>query len=118
MDKIDQLEKEMAQVNKSLEIIEGNLETLLRNVDKINVGLYGDEKNDHPGVIERLKELERRMNEKDIIDKEQTAGINARKELKITWWTILKIVGGIIGSGVAWYLVFKGSIGADNLLKF
>jgi hypothetical protein len=117
MDKIDQLEKEMTQVNKSLEIIEGNLETLLKNVDKINVGLYGDEKNDHPGIIERVRALEKRMNEKDILDKEQTAGINAKNKFKVDLWFIIKVIGGIISSGIVWYLIFRGILPPDTKLQ-
>ncbi len=124
MDKVLKLEQEMEKLNDSLVSIEDILAKLNENIKKLNIGIYGDKENDHIGVIERQRQLEDRifqletkLRNQESNNKKQEAIDNAKKDLKINWWNIIKWVAGLITQGAIYYLIFKGILQPTDGLK-
>jgi hypothetical protein len=122
--RIDQIEKEMEAINKSLADITDILGKLNENVKKVSFGLYGDKDNDQIGIIEkqrslenRILDIEKRLAANDLVNEKQNAAIDAERDLKVNWWNIIKWVGGFIAQGVIWYLIFKGILQPSDGLK-
>lgn len=115
---IERLEKEVVEIKR-------NLDKLISLVEEMNSGLYGDEKNNHIGVIKRQSLLEEEVkNLKNQIEQikakniEQDIAINARNNYKTEIMNWLRyITVGIIQIIVIWAII-KGTVSPDALLKF
>lgn len=114
-EQINKLESTVGEIKSKLDGLHDILARLNENIKTMNVGLYGDEKNNHIGVIERQKMLEdkisfleRKIVEIEKINKEQDTLIKAKKNVFM-----------MIFEGVKWisliYLVAKGVFGFDSL---
>lgn len=114
---IDKLEKDIGEVKVQLN-------QLITLVQEMNKGLYGDEKNDHIGVIERQKVLDGEVQglKKEILEihkknVEQDIALQARKSLKNDLVEMGKEVVKWVINGIVIYFIFKGVVDADALLK-
>ncbi len=125
-DKLKELEsdlkKEMEDITVTLAVIEKSLKELNESVRRMNTGLYGDEVNDHIGVIERQKTLEDRLRNLegrlDSMDKnriEQLAAKTAEKEQRVNWMYWGKIIFRIVVEMIIIYMVIKGTMTIDKL---
>lgn len=66
---IEKLEKEVSGIKDDVILIKESLQEILSLQQQMNIGLYGDTKNNHVGVIEKQKELEAKINElNNIVD--------------------------------------------------
>lgn len=99
-DKLEEFENSQMEFNHNLD----------EQIQKISRGLYGDEQNQNKGLIERLNELEKRVNylENDSETKEIKEN-TVSKVFAITW----KVTASII---MVW-LTLKQVIGVDTLLN-
>lgn len=117
-------DEQLAKVEKEVKDLNGKVDTILQLVQKMDVGLYGDEKNKHAGVIEKQAILEReieRLNEQiEIIHKkanDQDIAINTKKTTKNEWIEYGKDIGKWIVNAVVFYLVVKGMMSPESLIQ-
>lgn len=120
---IDKLEKDINGVKTDIRDVKDQLNKLITLVETMNRGLYGDEENDHIGVIDRQKFLDKEVQDlkKEILDIhkkniEQDIALQTKNTIKndliekgkdiIAW--VIKIVVAIA--------IYKGTIGPDALL--
>jgi len=120
---IDKLEKDINGVKIDIRDVKDQLNKLITLVEAMNRGLYGDEENDHIGVIDRQKLLDKEVQDlkKEILDIhkkniEQDIALQAKNTIKndlvekgkdiIAW--VIKIIVAIA--------IYKGTIGPDALL--
>lgn len=120
-EKVTRLETELRM---DIEGIKSDLKKLINLVDKMNVGLYGDEENNHVGVIDRQKYLEKRIDSlvqriEEIEKKnvEQDVSILAKKQVNNSWMEWGKVILQAVINVIVILAVLKGLIGADALLK-
>lgn len=120
---IDKLEKDINGVKIDIRDVKDQLDKLIILIEAMNRGLYGDEENDHIGVIDRQKLLDKEVQDlkKEILDIhkkniEQDIALQAKNTIKndlvekgkdIIAWGI-KIIVAIA--------IYKGTIGPDALL--
>jgi hypothetical protein len=117
-------EQHIHKLEKDVNDIKGSLDQLIALVREMNKGLYGDEKNDHVGVIEKQRSMQKDIDRlyKEILiitqkNEEQDTLLHAKKSVRgefITWGQ--RIIGWIF-QGIVIYLIMKGFIGADALIK-
>lgn len=112
---ITELKTDMSEIKDKIADVYDILAQVNENIKMISIGLYGDEKNDHTGIIKKHKlledkitELERRITQIDKTNLEQDILLGAKKNI---WSKILEYVkwAGLI------YLVMKGVFGIDSL---
>lgn len=120
---IDKLEKDINGVKIDIRDVKDQLNKLIILIEAMNRGLYGDEENDHIGVIDRQKLLDKEVQDlkKEILDIhkkniEQDIALQAKNTIKndlvekgkdiIAW--VIKIIVAIA--------IYKGTIGPDALL--
>lgn len=120
---IDKLEKDINGVKIDIRDVKDQLNKLITLVEAMNRGLYGDEENNHIGVIDRQKLLDKEVQDlkKEILDIhkkniEQDIALQTKKTIKndlveagkdiIAW--VIKIIVAIA--------IYKGTIGPDALL--
>ena len=115
--------------------IKGSLDKLINLVKQMNFGLYGDEVNDHPGLIKKQRVMEEDFNKRhgglegevyalkkmlselknDLEDKDITESTKDKVNGNWVYWG-KKAIEMVIQIIVI-YAVVKGIIGADALLK-
>ena len=117
-------EEHISKVEKDVNDINKKVDTILSILQKMDVGLYGDEKNKHIGVIEKQILLEREIIElkqqiEDIHKKssDQDIAINTKKSTKSEWIEFVKELIKWLINGTIVYLVFKGVLGPDAALQ-
>lgn len=112
---ITELKTDMSEIKDKIADVYDILAQVNENIKMISIGLYGDEKNDHTGIIEKhrlleskIKDLETRISQIDKKNIEQDILLGAKKNI---WSKILEYVkwAGLI------YLVIKGVFGIDSL---
>jgi hypothetical protein len=104
------MEDKLGEALKALKSISDQLEA-------IGLGIYGDEKNRHVGLLQRqedtnreIGEIQRRLTQIEDKNAEQDIALKAKKTL---WVQVLEIVKWL---GLA-YLVLKGVFGFDTLFN-
>jgi hypothetical protein len=122
--KIDKLEEQVEQINKTLLKFSENLVDIKKNMIKINTGLYGDDENDHIGVIAKQRRFESEIEHlkseiqmiKDINTFQDTQ-IKAKKSLLLNISGTGKMILQIIINIIVTIAVLRGLIDIDALLK-
>lgn len=113
--KIDRLEMDVTEIKQKLNDLYDILAQVNETMKTMNAGLYGDEKNNHPGVIERQREIEKEI----VLLKQEIAGIhtkNREQDLALkTKKNYLSLGFEIVKYAALIYLVAKGIFGFDNL---
>ena len=115
------LEKRVEHIEKGLNEALELLSTAIDKLDTINTGIYGDAKNRHEGLLERVSNLESKLEslEKERLladiekEKERVKAEAEKTTKKTTWNTVIDILKWI-GLG---FLLLKGFIDIDALLK-
>lgn len=112
---IGQLDMDVQEIKKKLTDFYDILAEVNENIKTISTGLYGDEKNNHKGIISKyesldakIKELETKIVEIQTKNIEQDLLLKTKKNI---WTQILEYIkwAGLI------YLVTKGVFGVDSL---
>ncbi len=102
-------------MKQELSEVKDSVEKLVGLVEKMNAGLYGDDKNGFIGVISRQHILEKEISElkKEI---KEIKKVNDSQEIALT---AKKNFGSKILEWIKWgalvFLVFKGALDIDNL---
>lgn len=117
-------EEQLSKVEKEVKDLNGKVDTILTLVQKMDVGLYGDEKNKHTGVIEKQEVLEQEVKELkaqiEAIHKksnDQDIAIRTKSSTKSEWIDYAKEIGRWIVNGIILYLILKGTMSPDALLQ-
>jgi len=117
-------EQQLAKMEKEVSSLSGKVDTILQLVQKMDVGLYGDEKNKHTGVIEKQilleQEIESLKEKIEVLNKrnsEQELAYKTKKSFKDELIEYAKELGKWIINGVVVYLVIKGIVSPEALLK-
>jgi len=114
---IKQLTDEVSDIKRSLT-------DLVKLVKQMNFGLYGDEVNDHPGLIkkqrileEEIEKVKKVVNElKDEIDQKDIKE-STKDKVNDRWVYWGKKAIEIAIQVIVIYAVLKGVVGVDALLK-
>lgn len=109
------MEQEVSEIKGDVSLIKESLQEILTLQQQMNFGLYGDPKNNHVGVIEKQKELQKKINELNLIvdeyNKKQDKIDLAEKTkgtVNTTWLYWGRKVIEIILQVIVVYLMFKG----------
>lgn len=108
--KVDGLYNKLEEFENSQKEFNHNLDV---EIQKISRGLYGDEHNQNKGLIERLTELEKRVNDLETDSETEEIKDNTVSKVFSTTW---KVTASII---MVW-LTLKQVVGVDtifNLIK-
>lgn len=108
-------------ITETIKHLEDSLEKVLRSLERIERGLYGDPSNLTDGLIQKQQKLQVEV---DGL-KQEIAGIKLKNEQqdlllltkKSTWKTIGEIGLKIIQWGAVAYLVLKGTFGIDTMFS-
>ena len=115
MDTIEKLEMDVNEIKAKLDGVYNILAQVNESLKTLNLGLYGDEKNNHPGVIKKQETLEQKIAllEQKIKDIE---AVNERQEIALKTKKNIWIQGlDFIKWGALIYLVVKNAFGVDSL---
>lgn len=117
-------EEHISKVEKDVNDINKKVDTILSLVQKMDVGLYGDEKNKHLGVIEKQSLLEKEIDElKDQIEaiikkrSEEDIATITKKSFKLEVIDYTKELGKWLIKAIVVYFVLKGTLNPEALLK-
>jgi chromosome segregation ATPase len=121
---VDEIKGKMSDMDKELLSIKGDVTTILQLVQKMDAGLYGDSKNKHEGVIDRQHYLEEQIDKlKEEIaqihkkNNDQDVEIKAKRTLRVELVEYGRELGKWVINIIVMYLIFKGLIDADAMLK-
>jgi chromosome segregation ATPase len=131
LQQISQLEKDvneikgkMLDMDKELIDIKDNVTTILQLVQKMDAGLYGDPKNKYRGVIDKQSALEEEIEslKAEILaihkkNNDQDLEIKAKKSLRSELIEYGRELGKWVINIIVMYLIFKGLVDADAMLK-
>jgi len=113
--RMDGFEKNQVRTKETL----GELVTLVKEMNK---GLYGDERNKHTGVIDRQYQLEKKIDDLELMihaiikkNNEQDIEIGARKYNNREWLSWGKIIFIVASEIIFAYAIYKGIVSADAL---
>jgi len=117
-------ERDLEKMKSKIEVIQATLDELVDLVKEMNKGLYGDKKNNHAGVIDRQIKQEAQIEilreEITLIhtkNKEQDIAIDAKKDVRNKLVETFKLIAWIVVNAIVSYAIFRGTVGADALLK-
>jgi len=115
MSDIEKLDMDVREIKEKLDGVYNILGQVNESLKTLNLGLYGDEKNNYPGVIKRQETLEQKLSrlEKEIEDihkknKEQDVALQTKKNIWLQGLDAIKW-------GALVYLVIKNAFGVDSL---
>jgi chromosome segregation ATPase len=121
---VDEIKGKIASMDSELASIKDGVSEILQLVQKMDTGLYGDSKNKYEGVIDRQHSLEEEMfklkEEIRLIHKknnDQDLEIKARKSLRSELIEYGRELGKWVINIIVMYLIFKGLVDADAMLK-
>lgn len=115
MSEIEKLDMDVREIKEKLDGVYNILAQVNESLKTLNLGLYGDEKNNHPGVIKKQESLEQKIAllEQKIKDIEI---VNDRQEIALkTKKGVWSLGLEVIKYAAVLYLVAKGIFGFDNL---
>lgn len=105
--KVDGLYNKLEEFENSQKEFNHNLDV---EIQKISRGLYGDEHNQNKGLIERLNELEKRVNDLESDSETEEIKENTVSKVFATTWKVT-------ASTIMVWLTLKQVIGVDTLLN-
>jgi len=115
--RMDGFEKNQVRTKETL----GELVALVKEMNK---GLYGDERNKHTGVIDRQYQLEKKIDDLDLMihaiikkNNEQDIEIDAKKSNNNVWINWGQRAIRIVIECIVIYAVLKGVVEVDALHK-
>ena len=117
-------EEQIAKMEKEISDVNEKVDTILQLVKEMNIGIYGDAKNRHRGVIDKQNDLEGEIDDirKQIFEiNKRTDDRDLEVKTKITFKSELiegfKETFKFCIKAVIIYLILKGVLGPDTLLK-
>lgn len=120
-DRMDRLERNVEKMQKSLESLSDIVEDVNQNIKTMNSGLYGDEKNRHKGIIQKLDVLEQDVlflqAEIEKLQKKDAEKDTVSVVKKNVWYTIWEYVKITSVALIVIYLLIKGILTVPELLK-
>jgi len=117
VDQFNNLEERVAEIESSLVQMNTTLQSMSKKMDRIEVGLFGDQAMNYSGVIEKIKQLEKEIDEIKRVNDKQEISIGAKRSFTdsiVLWgqrifWTIL--------AGTAIIFLLTGKIGVGDILN-
>src|SRR6478736_45353 len=121
MDKdVTEVKQKITFVEREISDIKENVNTILQLLQKVDVGLYGDSKNKHKGVIDKqidledeIDDLKRQIHEIHRRNEDKEIESKTKKSLKTEAIETAKDTFKWVIKAIVIYLILKGVLGPD-----